>query len=115
MRPRGAANHNPAAVVNGVAGADPVEIAARPSETVRLTSEGSTDPDGDRLRWRWFQYPEAGTSSTLVTIEGAATERAAFTVPASAKPGPIHVILEVQDRGDPSLFAYRCIIIKLQA
>jgi hypothetical protein len=30
-------------------------------EPVTLDAEGTRDPDGDTLRFRWFFYPEAGT------------------------------------------------------
>ena len=43
------ANHNPMLVVNGDAGLDPLHITANIGETVPLSAEGSSDPDGDRL------------------------------------------------------------------
>jgi hypothetical protein len=98
------ANHNPVAVVNGVGGKDPLMLNARVGETVRLSSEGTKDPDGDTVTVRWFQYPEAGTSPSRFEVKDGA-----FTVD---KPGTVHVILEVRDSG--GLYAYRRIVVDVQ-
>lgn len=37
------------------------DIENEPEETVDLSAVSSTDPDGDRISFRWFQYQEAGT------------------------------------------------------
>jgi len=58
-----AANHNPEAVVNGGAGQAPVLVNATAGVPLTLDAAGTRDPDGDRLRYRWFFYPEAGTGN----------------------------------------------------
>jgi Protein of unknown function (DUF1593) len=55
------ANHNPRIVVNGHAGKAPLEIDAKVGTSVVLDAAGTTDPDGDTLKYTWFFYPEAGT------------------------------------------------------
>ncbi|MHC4518762.1 MAG: nucleoside hydrolase-like domain-containing protein, partial [Planctomycetota bacterium] len=62
------ANHNPVAVFHGEAGHDIVYLQAGPGETVRLDATGSTDPDGDGIRYEWFSYPEPGTYRGEVAI-----------------------------------------------
>ena len=37
------------------------ELKASKGDSVRLSAEGSTDPDGDALSYNWFYYPEVGT------------------------------------------------------
>jgi hypothetical protein len=111
VKPPPEANHNPVAVVNGSDGKDPVLLEARAGETVRLSAKGSSDPDGDRIAYRWFQYGEAGTSPARFEIQGAATAEAAFSVD---KPGTAHVILELRDDGDPGLYAYRRVIVTVK-
>ena len=54
------ANHNPEVVVNGVAGRAPVHINATVGTPLTLDAAGTTDPDGNALRYRWFTYSEAG-------------------------------------------------------
>ncbi len=61
IRPVSAANHNPAAVVNGQAGKGPLTIDTAVGAPVVLDATGSTDPDGQTLTYSWFFYPEAGT------------------------------------------------------
>jgi hypothetical protein len=61
VRAAGEANHNPIAVVNGQSGKAPLIIDAQVGAPVVLDASGTTDPDGDSLRFRWFFYPEAGT------------------------------------------------------
>jgi Cellulose-binding Sde182, nucleoside hydrolase-like domain/Cellulose-binding protein Sde0182, C-terminal domain len=56
-----AANHNPRVVVNGQPGTDPVAIDAKVGAPVTLDAAGTTDPDGNRLVFAWFFYPEAGS------------------------------------------------------
>jgi Protein of unknown function (DUF1593) len=54
------ANHNPDVVVNGRRGREPVELEAAVGQPLKLDAAGTTDPDGDALRFSWFFYSEAG-------------------------------------------------------
>jgi hypothetical protein len=54
------ANHNPDVVVNGRKDRAPVEIDAVVGQPLKLDAAGTTDPDGDTLRFSWFFYSEAG-------------------------------------------------------
>ncbi len=54
------ANHNPKLVVNGRPGTDPILVDAEVGKSLTLDAAGSTDPDGDALRFRWWFYSEAG-------------------------------------------------------
>jgi hypothetical protein len=114
VKPRNAANHNPIAMVNGVGGKDVIEINARSGDTIRLTSEGSSDPDGNSLAVRWYQYPEAGTSQAQIDLKSATAKDTTFTVPPREAGRTIHVILELCDNGDPPLYAYRRVIVHVQ-
>jgi hypothetical protein len=114
VMPRNQANHNPLAVVNGAPGKDPVNMEAKAGETIRLSAEGSTDPDGNALSYRWLHYPEAGTARSKIDLADSAGPRTSFTVPRLEKPGTVHVILEVRDNGDPPLSAYRRIIVNVK-
>jgi cellulose-binding protein len=61
IKDRAHANHNPLVVVNGQAGKAPIVVDARVGVPVALDAGASTDPDGNRLAFRWFFYEEAGT------------------------------------------------------
>ncbi|MDP6634687.1 MAG: DUF1593 domain-containing protein [Phycisphaerae bacterium] len=108
---RSDANHHPAAVVNGVKGKSVVSITARAGDTVTLNAAGSSDPDGDKISYRWFQYVEAG-SARSVNIANKNSNKIAFKAP--NEPGKtLHIILELRDSGQPSLFGYRRVIIAI--
>jgi hypothetical protein len=102
------ANHPPAAKVAG-----PLDRTVRPGQTVTLSAEGSADPDGDALSFRWWRYDDVDTSEAPITIDGADTSAARFIVP--DEPGrTIHVILEVTDDGDPPLTRYQRVIFTIE-
>ena len=100
VKPARGANHPPVSVLNGDGGTGAAEMKARPGEKVKLTAAGSSDPDGDRLSFRWFVYPEAGTYERDVPLSDATAEAAALTVPADAAGKTVHVVLEVTDGGN---------------
>jgi hypothetical protein len=113
VKPARNANHPPHAVLNGDKGVAVAERKARPGEVVKLTAAGSEDPDGDRLSFHWFVYPEAGTYSQDVPLSDAAADTTALTVPADAVGKTIHVVLEVTDGGVPALTRYRRVVLRV--
>lgn len=105
------ANHWPNAVLNGQTGIDVVHLRAKPGSAVSLTAAGSSDPDGDSLSYRWFQYEDAD-SLGAVAIRGAGTPQATVLVPPGAAAGSEgHILLEVKDNGSPALKRYRRAVI----
>jgi hypothetical protein len=113
VKPARGANHPPMAVLNGDRGVGFMELKARPGEAVQLTAAGSSDPDGDRLSYHWFVYPEAGTYGRDVPLSDATAETAALTVPADAVGKTVHVVLEVTDSGEPALTRYRRLVVRV--
>ena len=101
-------NHPP--VVNLTVAQD---IVATPDETIELTC-APTDPDGDKLSCSWWQYKEAGTCNSTISINNSDTNSASFVCP--AEPGKtIHIILEVQDNGKGHpLTRYARVIVKIK-
>jgi hypothetical protein len=74
-----------------------------------LLSALSTDPDGDTLNYKWWQYEEAGT------YKGKTSKEVFIVLPNDTKQGDtIHVILEVTDTGVPQLTRYRRIVINIK-
>lgn len=114
VMPRDKANHNPVLTVNGQAGKSPLYLEARSGDTVRLSAAGSSDPDGNQLSYTWFHYREAGTLSTQLTIENAASTEVFCTIPKVEKAGTAHIILQASDDGTPRLYAYRRIVVTVK-
>jgi hypothetical protein len=117
IKPYAEANHPPAPALS-----HPDRLTAKPGERVPLSAEGSSDPDGDRLSYEWFYYPEAGSlviatgrSGAPVTIERSNERDASFIVPENFfKPGTMHIILAVTDGGSPALTRYRRVIVAVK-
>ena len=86
-------------------------LTVKAGANVKLSARGTTDPDGDQLVYRWWQYQEAGSYKGLIEIADAGKQDASFKVPANIKNGEtIHVILSVTDQGNPALTRYKRII-----
>ncbi len=105
------ANHNPIAVLNGDASKRVLRVSAVPGDTVRLSAAGSVDPDRHSVTCRWWVYREAGTFQGEVVLSATKGETTSFVAPEVAKPATIHVIQQVEDDGNPKLFAYRRAIV----
>jgi len=107
------ANHHPIAVINGDETKQVLEVSAAPGSTVNLSATGSSDPDGDSLSYKWFFYRDPGTYKKSVTIDNSKTITPTVHVPSDAGGSELHIILELRDSGDPSLYAYRRVIINV--
>ncbi len=107
VRPYEEANHPPVVVLGHAA-----DLEARPGVTVDLSARGTSDPDGDELEYRWWQYREAGSYDGAIEIRHGEKQDAAFVVPDDAGAGEtIHLVAEVRDRGTPPLTRYQRVIV----
>jgi hypothetical protein len=114
VKPFAEANHSPVVVLNGQAGIGTVELSAAPGETVKLSAEGSTDPDGQPITFRWFAYREAGDYRGQVQLPTDPTPAIELMLPPDAA-GSLHVILSATDQGLPPLTRYRRAVIRVGA
>lgn len=110
------ANHPPTPKLNNKS-----YLTAKVGDRIDLSATGSTDPDGDKLSYQWFYYPEPGTFNIATArigiplkIEDADKENAWFVVPKSERLGTIHIILSVTDNGSPALTRYQRTIINVK-
>lgn len=94
---------------------------ARVGDRIELNAKGSSDPDGDQLRFRWYFYGEPGAftlsngrTATPLTITNADKARAHFVIPKPGKTGELHLILEVTDDGEPALTRYKRVIVDVR-
>jgi hypothetical protein len=129
VKPFAAANHPPQPVVNGISGSEVREIEAPVGKPLELDASTSSDPDRNRLSFRWFQYEEAGYDGgnfgpAPLVIAGANKARATVTATALCRPnwlaagecpsiGVAHLILAVTDHGKPALTRYKRIILRV--
>ncbi len=80
-----------------------------------MLTGSATDPDGNTVRYHWWQYAEAGTYPAAVTLAQPDQARVSFTVPADAKQGQtIHLILDATDTGSPALTRYQRVIVTVE-
>jgi len=103
------ANHPPTAKVVGL-----LDRTVKPGEKVTLSAEGSFDPDGDKLSFRWWRYDDVDTSKATIDITSAATQSGASFVAPDERGKTIHFILEVTDDGDPPLTRYQRVIFTIE-
>lgn len=112
VAPRAKANHHPTAGFRGDRSDTIVRLGAKPGEKIALDASGSSDPDGDRLLFHWWVYPEAGTCKGTVTVPDNKSRNTSVTIPVDAKDRQIHVILEIRDDSEiVPLYDYRRIVI----
>ncbi len=110
VKPYDQANHAPVVQL-----ARALDRKARPGEKVSLSAEGTADPDGDALTYRWWQYQEADTYEGAIDIVDAGKQEASFTVPGDGRKGEtIHVICAVTDAGTPALTRYQRVVVEIQ-
>ena len=103
------ANHPPVVTLGHAA-----DLEVQPGAMAELSAPGTSDPDGDELEYRWWQYQEAGTYNGAVEIQDAAKPDALFTIPADAdEEKTIHMICEVTDTGTPQLTRYQRVVIAI--
>jgi len=107
------ANHRPLAGFAGNTSRDIVHIKAKYNEKITLSAAGSTDPDGDKLSYKWFQYHEAGSLPDSLEINNSDKSEASVKLDTDSRSGTFHIILEVKDDGTPCLYSYRRVIISI--
>jgi len=102
------ANHAPVAKVTGTLVGE-----VKAGEAVKLAAT-ATDPDGNQLTYKWWQYADVDSAKATVAIANSdSLDNASFVAP--TEPGKqVHIILEVTDNGTPPLVGYQRIICNIQ-
>jgi len=106
------ANHNPVLSLNGNTGKAIATAKVKAGEKVKLSAKGSSDPDKDQLDYHWYIYKEISEYNGKLEFQNPHGEELEFTMPEVKNDKELHIILEVKDSGNPSLFSYRRIILK---
>jgi hypothetical protein len=104
------ANHPPVVKL-----AHALDLKVQPGQKVSLSASGTTDPDGDELTYRWWQYQQADTYEGAIDIVNARKQDASITVPGHGSKGKtIHIICEVTDKGTPPLTRYQRVVVEIE-
>jgi len=104
------ANHPPVVKL-----ANSLDMVAKPGSIIKLSAQGTSDPDGDELSYFWWQYEEVDTYQGVVKIENSTGQEASITIPADAMKGQsIHIVCEVKDNGIPQLTRYKRVILEIE-
>ena len=103
------ANHPPVVRI-----AHSADLKFKPGAKVRLSAEGTSDPDGDKLTYRWWQYDEADTYDGTIEIQNAGQREAWFTTPDDGKGSTVHVVCEATDSGIPPLTRYQRVVVEIK-
>jgi len=102
------ANHAPVAVVGG-----DLQRNVKSGDTAQLSAT-ATDPDGDKMTCKWWQYADADSATATVTIDnGNSLNKASFVTPNEPEK-QVHIILEVTDDGTPPRVRYQRIVFDIQ-
>lgn len=103
------ANHPP--VVNL---AHERHLEGKPGKVINLAVNAS-DPDGDKLTCRWWQYEEVDSYNGKIQLMNSGKLLSGFKIPLDARPGDtFHLIAEVSDDGVPRLTRYQRVIVTVQ-
>ncbi|MGB5383635.1 MAG: hypothetical protein WBN19_07265, partial [Lutimonas sp.] len=104
------ANHAPIPILS-----HPEKITVKSGEKFTLDAFESSDPDGDSFSFLWFNYPEAGSYTKNIKVNGANNVHMAhFTAPKVEKEETVHFILKLTDRGEPELSSYKRVIVTIK-
>ena len=109
VKPYNEANHPPVVRID-----HGVDLKTKPGSNVQLSAKGTSDPDGDELTYRWWQYEEADTYDGVVEIQNANQRDASVTAPEDATGSTVHVICEVTDAGSPPLTRYQRVVVEIR-
>ena len=108
------ANHPPIVLLNGDDSNRVLFFDVKAGDKLGLKSEGSRDPDGGKLSYLWWAYPEAGAFSGDIEMDKNDAQNIIFNVPENADGKSIHIICEVTDDGEPPWTRYRRAVINVQ-
>lgn len=108
-----AVNHHPHAVVNGDRSLKCIFKKVKAGSSIVLNANGSTDPDGNSLTYKWYVYSEPSSYKGEVNIEGMNKGKCDVHIPTDAIGKNIHIILELTDIAKPPLTVYRRIVLNV--
>jgi len=112
VKPYDDANHPPIVALDDDFSTQVKYMDAQSGDRLSFSAAKSFDPDGDKLTYQWWVYPEAGTYKGEISLKNAEKSRLKFKVPEDLNGETIHLILTVRDNGAPQLTRYRRVVIR---
>ena len=112
VKPFAEANHLPILKLQNPTGTQNTFRQIRAGETISF-SVVATDPDGDQLKYLWYDYREAGTFDGNAILSGTSKNTCTLVAPDVEQQTLLHLILEVTDNGEPPLTAYQRIVVSV--
>jgi hypothetical protein len=96
--------------------AHPDRFTVKSGQAFHLNAKGTSDPDGDSVSYLWFQYQEAGSYKGNISFRPYSPNLydLPVTAPKVDKPETLHFILQVTDKGTPSLTRYKRVIVTVE-
>lgn len=110
----GEVNHPPVVIISADSSKNIIRFNTATDDDIELSAADSFDPDGNKLFYHWWVYPEAGKSPHCVDIGFNKLQKLNFKVPAIAKGTQIHIICEVADDGEPALTSVRRVVLDVE-
>ena len=90
------------------------EFSVKSGEDFVLDASSSASPDGDSLSYLWFNYPEAGSWKSPITINSAENASGVYVKSLGAEiHETAHFILKVMGKSKPTLTRYRRAIVAI--
>jgi len=112
VKPFDQSNHPPIVALDDDLSTEVNYVNAKPGDRLSFSAANSYDPDGNKLTYRWWIYPEAGTYKGELSLKHSEKSRLKFNVPNDINDQTIHLILTVRDNGTPQLTRYRRVVIR---
>lgn len=104
------ANHSPVVTIKGSQ-----YRKAKAGETIRINASRSSDPDGDELSFKWWEYTVADSYRGEIDLSSEKSSVIKIQIPEDAESGDeIHIVCEVQDSGTPVLTRYARTVIVIE-
>lgn len=79
-----------------------------------LDAGASSDLDTNSLEYNWYFFDAPSSYNGTVSVQNGNSSAATVSVPSDASGENIHIILELNDNGDPDLYAPRRVIINVE-
>jgi len=89
------------------------QIVAKPGQVLKFSTK-SSDPDGDKIAFKWWNWKEAGTYKGDLAVTAEADGPARLIIPADVRPGDtFQIIVEASDVRPEPLSHYDKILISI--
>lgn len=108
----GMGNRNPVIAINRKKDINIIRLTPKQGSSIIIDASASSDPDGNKLSYKWWVLSEAGTYRQAINLDNPDSDKVTVKIPTDSVGRSFHLICEVKDNGIPNLTAYRRIIVE---